>query len=173
MADKKQQTEEMQDEVLEDQKVENLGELVDEEKKELGEIEKLQEKISEAESNYRRALADYQNLQRRAQEERINWIQSANKDLLLKLLPVLDTLRLAYKHLNDKGLELSIQQFLDVLEKEGVRQIETIDKEFNPHTMECIEIVTGEEDKVIEEIRAGYMLHDKVLQSAQVKVGRK
>jgi molecular chaperone GrpE len=91
----------------------------------------------------------------------------------LKLLPVLDTLVLAQKHLNDKGLELSIQQFLDVIEKEGVKQIETKDKEFNPHMMEVIEIVDGEDGKVLEEIRAGYMLYDKVLRPAQVKVGKK
>lgn len=137
------------------------------------EIDKLKNKLTECESNYKRALADYQNLQRRVQEEKIGWIQSANKDLLLKLLPILDTLMLAYKHLNDKGLELSIQQFLDILEKEGVRKIETIGKQFDPHTMEGVEIVEGENGKVIEEIRAGYMLYDKVIRPAQVKVGKK
>ena len=136
------------------------------------EIEELKQKVTECENNYKRALADYQNLQRRVQEDRINWIQTANKDLLLKLLPVLDTLMLAQKHLNDKGLELSIQQFLDILEKEGVKKIETGGKEFDPHTMEGVEIAEGQNNKVLEEIRAGYMLYDKIIRPAKVKVGK-
>lgn len=140
---------------------------------ESNEIEVLKNKVLDVDNQYRRALADYQNLQRRVQEERIQWLQSANKDLLLKFLPVLDILILAAKHLNDKGLELSIQQFLDVLEKEGVKKFETGQKKFDPHVMECIETVEGKEDFVIEEVRAGYLFHEKVLRTAQVKVGKK
>lgn len=140
--------------------------------KENKESDELRKKIAECEDIYKRALADYQNLQRRVQEEKAHWIRNANKDLLLKLLPVLDTLNLASKHINDQGLTLSIQQFLDVLEKEGVKKIETVGKSFDPHTMECVETVVGREGKVLEEIRSGYMLYDTVLRAAQVTVGK-
>src|SRR5215213_8346186 len=79
------------------------------------EKEALQQKIEEAENKYRRALADYQNLQKRVQEEKIDWIRSANKELLLRLLPVLDTLMLANQHVQDEGLKVTMQQFLDTL----------------------------------------------------------
>ncbi len=156
----------------EEPKLEEQEPLKQEEHAVTEEIESLKTRVIELESHYKRALADYQNLQRRVEEERINWIQSANKELLLKILPILDTLMLAHKHLKDKGLELSIQQFLDILEKEGVAKIETAGKEFNPHTMECVEIIEGDNNKVLEEARVGYMLYDKVIRPAQVKVGK-
>jgi molecular chaperone GrpE len=138
----------------------------------LAEIEALKKQVEEFENNYRRALADYQNLQKRVQEEKSEWIRSANSDLMLRILPVLDTLMLAQQHVKDQGLQVSVQQFLDVLKSEGVTKIKTVGEEFNPHLMECIATEAGDENKVIEEIRAGYVLYDKVLRPAQVKVGK-
>src|SRR5260221_14200086 len=137
------------------------------------ECEELELKLQKAEGNYKRAVADYQNLQRRTQEEKVSWIKSASKDLILKMLPVLDTLILANKHLKDKGLDLSIDQFLKVLKEEGVEKIETIGKDFDPNLMEAITTQVGEDGKVLEEIRAGYRLYDQVLRTAQVVVGKK
>lgn len=131
-----------------------------------------QKKIEELEHQVKRYLADYQNLQRRVQEEKYQWVRSANKELLLKLLPVLDTLMLAQKHIQDKGLELSIDQFLKALEAEGVKRIKTGGEKFNPHEMEAIGTAEGEKEKVIEEVRAGFMLYDTVLRTAQVIVGK-
>ena len=151
-----------------------VDESVDEEELEQeSEIEALQLKVEEAENNYRRALADYQNLQKRTQEDRMQWIRSANKDLLLRILTVLDTLMLAHQHKEDKNIEVSIAQFLDVLKAEGVTKIETKGKKFDPHLMEAIATDEGEEGKVLEELRAGFMLHDSLLRAAQVKVGKK
>lgn len=144
---------------------EKLGEV-------LAELEALQKQIQEFENNYRRALADYQNLEKRVREERSELIQSANKDLILRILPVLDTLILAQQHIEDQGLQVSVQQFLDTLKSEGVTKIETVGHEFDPHLMECITTEAGEVNKVLAEIRAGYMLGEKVLRPAQVKVGK-
>ncbi len=130
-----------------------------------------EEKAREWEEKYKRALADYHNLVKRAQNERAGWIQTANKELLLRLLPVLDTLILAHKHSQDKTLAVTAQQFLDVLRAEGVERIKTEGKEFDPHLMEAIDTVDGEAGKVIEEVRAGYRLHDILLRPAQVRVG--
>ena len=136
------------------------------------ELEALKKQVEEFENNYRRALADYQNLQKRVQEEKSEWIRSANRELILRILTVLDTLMLAQQHVKEQGLEVSVQQFLDILKSEGVTKIETVGHEFNPHLMECITTEPGEENKVLEEIRTGYMLYDKVLRPAQVKVGK-
>lgn len=131
------------------------------------------EAIAAADNNYKRALADYQNLQKRTQEDRLQWIQSANRELLLRILTVLDTLMLAQQHMQDKNLAVSIQQFLDVLKSEGVTRIETVGKKFDPHLMEAIATGDGKDGEVLEELRAGFMMHDRLLRAAQVKVGKK
>lgn len=136
------------------------------------EVEELKQKVQELEEKYKRALADYQNLERRVLEEKKEWIRMANKELILRLLPVLDTLMLAGIHVQDEGLKLSIQQFLDVLKNEGAERVETRGERFNPETMECVETGKGEEGKVLEEIRAGYLLYGRTLRVALVRVGK-
>ncbi len=143
-----------------------------EEPKEEGEKEDLLQKVQELEDKYKRALADYQNLQRRTQDEKREWARFSNKDLILKFLPILDTLMLAEKHTKDQNFVLTVQQFLQALEQEGIKRIKTVGEDFNPHTMECVTTAEGEENKVLEEVRAGYTLFDQVLRSAQVVVGK-
>lgn len=151
------------EEVVEEKQGDGLGE----------ELQKLRDVAGQLDNQLKRSLADYQNLQRRTQEEKVEWIKMANKEFILKLLPVLDTLMLAGKHIEDKGLELSIDQFLRLLEQEGVKRIETIGKEFDPHVMEAVSTKQekGQTGKIVEEMRAGYMYGETVLRAAQVIVG--
>lgn len=137
------------------------------------EIEELKKDVEAYKAKYMRALADYQNLEKRSREERMEWIKNAGRDIILHMLPVLDTLMLASKHSKDDNLLISIAQFLDSLKAEGVTRIETKGKNFDPALMEAIQAVDGEEGKVIEEIRAGFMLHDHLLRAAEVTVGKK
>ena len=130
------------------------------------------EEFKNLENQLKRALADYQNLEKRIAEEKISWIKAANKDLLLKLLPGLDSLILAEKHTQDEGVKLSIKHFLDILELDGVKKIETVDKDFDPNFMEAVSTTQGEDGKIIEEVRTGYTLFDQVLRPAQVVVGK-
>ncbi len=132
----------------------------------------LKQKVADLENNYKRALADYQNLEKRVREEKSNWIKVANKELLLRILPILDTLLFASVHSKDQSLTVSIQQFLDVLKSEGVERVKTVGEEFDPRTMECVVTEEGEDGKVLEELRSGYMLGEHVLRPAQVKVGK-
>ncbi len=129
-----------------------------------------EQKIENLENQLKRTLADYQNLEKRVSDEKSEWVKMANKDLLLKLLPVFDTLNLAQRHIQDEGLILSIKQFLDVLKSVGVERINTQNQAFDPSLMEVVE-KTGEEGKVLEETRAGFTLFGKMLRPAQVKVG--
>ncbi len=149
----------------------------DEEKLDGEKIDELKKTVEELEDKYKRALADYQNLEKRVAEEKKELIRRANKDLLLRLLPVLDTLIQAAKHSKDEGVALSVQQFLDTLKIEGVEKIEVKDKKFDPHLMECIETIkvdsNKEEGKVLREHRTGYTLFkDILLRPAQVGVGK-
>jgi len=143
--------------------------------------DEVEEKTEELLDQLKRTLADYRNLEKRVEENRIEWIKMSNKQLLLRLLPGLDALLLAEKHTQDEGIKLSIKTFLDILEDEGVKKIETLGHDFDPNLMECVGTVEGDpsadsgqgEGKVIEELKPGYMLHDKVLRVAQVTVGKK
>lgn len=135
-------------------------------------VDSAEQKVLDLENQVKRILADYQNLEKRVAGERRELIMTANKDLLLKILPVLDTLILASKHSTDKTLEVTIQQFLEILKNEGVTRIKTENQEFDPNTMECVTTAEGEEGKVLEELRAGYKLDEKALRTAQVKVGK-
>lgn len=136
------------------------------------EFEKVKEQVIRLEDNYKRALADYQNLLRRTQDEKREWAKFSNKDLVLKFLPILDTLMLAEKHTKDQNFVLTVQQFLSTLLQEGVERIKTIGEDFNPQTMEAVSTADGESGKVLDELRAGYMFEDTVLRPAQVIVGK-
>jgi len=156
---------------MNDDKKKKVEEEIDESDKVSEELENLTQQVEEFENKYKRAIADYQNLQKRVQEEKSEWIRSANKDLILRILTVLDTLMLAQQHTQDKNIQVTIQQFLDILKSEGVIKIETVGQKFDPAVMEAIATDTGEDGMVLEELRAGFMIYDKLLRAAQVKVG--
>lgn len=129
------------------------------------------QQVEEITNQLKRALADYQNLEKRVLGERAAWIMSANKDLILRLLPGLDSLILAEKHTEDEGVKLSVKHFLDSLKAEGVEKIETENAGFDPNLMEAVTTAEGEEGKVVEEIKSGYTLNGEVIRPAQVVVG--
>jgi molecular chaperone GrpE len=129
------------------------------------------EEFKDLENQLKRALADYQNLEKRIAQEKGEWIRSANKNLILNLLPGLDSLLLAEKHTKDEGVRLAIKHFLEVLEIDGVKKIETVGLDFNPNLMEAVATLEGEEGKVIEETRSGFTISGQVLRAAQVIVG--
>jgi molecular chaperone GrpE len=131
-----------------------------------------EQKILELEDKYLRAVADYRNLEKRVAEERLEYIKFANRELLERLLPSFDTLFLAEKYVQDDGLKLTIKTLYDALDQVGVKRVQTLDQDFNPDTMACIETVAGQENKVIEEIRPGFMLFEKTIRPALVKVGK-
>lgn len=136
-------------------------------------IEELKKQIDEWKNKYLRALADYQNLEKRTHADKEETRKFAVAVFLERLLPVADTLEKAQGHLKDQGLALALKE-LDVLFSEfGVSRIETLGQVFNPHEMECVEVVDGKENDVVEEVLPGYRLHGKLLRVAQVKVGKK
>lgn len=131
----------------------------------------LENQIATLEENLKRALADYQNLERRVLNERAELIKYSNQELLKTLLPSFDNLYLAEKYIEDEGIKLTVKKLTENLEEVGVKKIEVENKKFDPNTMECIDVVEGKKDMVISEVRPGFMLFDKVIRPAQVKVG--
>lgn len=128
--------------------------------------------IKRLENLWKRALADYQNLEKRINFEKEDFVKFANSQLILKILPSLDSLEKAEKHLKDQGLNLALKQLKEGLVQEGLEKIQTQGKDFDPEEMECVEVGQGKEGKVLDEIRAGYKLGDRVLRVAQVRVGK-
>lgn len=135
--------------------------------------EQFNKEVEQWKGKYLRALADYQNLEKRTQAEKQEIRKYAAEVVLTRLLPVLDTLSEATKHVQDMGIELALKELSTVLSEQGVEKIEVIGKPFNPHQMECIEVVAGSDNMVVEELLPGYRIHDKILRIAQVKVGKK
>lgn len=128
-------------------------------------------KVADLENKWKRALADYDNLQKRIGREKEEFIKFATCVLIDKILAVLSDLERAQAHLKDQGLELAIGKLKDVLKKEGLEEIEVSGKKFDTQLMECVEKVKGEENKIIEVVNKGYLMHGRVLRPAQVKVG--
>jgi molecular chaperone GrpE len=131
------------------------------------------EKNQELENSLKRALADYQNLERRVEEERRLLTNLSSAVLIEKFLPVLDNLESAQMHLKDEGLEMVIKQFKDILKEEGVEEIEAQGRPFDPNLHEATEVIEGKNDnKIVKILRKGYKINDKVIRPAQVSVER-
>lgn len=135
-------------------------------------VSNLRDKVEELTNKWKRALADYQNLEKRVEREKKEFVKFSNASLLDKLLGVLDDLERADKHLDDEGLNLAVKQFHTIIETEGVEEIGAEGKEFDPEIMDCSELVPGKKNKVVEVVQKGYLLNNKVLRPAKVKVGK-
>ncbi len=129
------------------------------------------EQIKTLEERFLRSVADYQNLQRRTNEERANFIAFASEGLLKKIVEVLDDLENCVAHIDDAGLRSIVEKLKKILKSEGVEEIKTEDASFEADLHEAIETVDGEKDKVIKTYRKGYKLNDKLLRPAMVSVG--
>lgn len=134
------------------------------------ELVQTQEQLATAQEAQRRALADYQNLQRRTQEERSYMAKMATQDLVSDLLDHLDHLSMAVEHSQDKGLEMIVSQLWGTLKNHGVAELDVVGQPFNPDVMEAVE-TTGKDGVVTKVVQRGYSLNGVVLRVAKVVVG--
>lgn len=151
------------------------------------EIEELKTRISELEgenvrlkNEYLKAYADTENTRRRLQQEAEQTRKYRIQSFALDILPVLDNLEraLAIEPTPEtesyrKGVEMIYQQLIHALTKEGVSEIEALGKEFDPnfHQALMMEAVEGAEpNHVVEVLQKGYLLKDRILRAAMVKV---
>jgi len=138
------------------------------------EIVQLKQQVDEFKNKYLRAIADYQNLEKRINDERFELMKMANKNLLIRILPFLDNLGKAEVFVKDQGLKISKDHFLQILKEVGLEEIDILNKDFDPVSAEAIDIIPGKEDnKVVEVLRKGYKFGDKIIRVAQVKVSKK
>jgi molecular chaperone GrpE len=147
------------------------------------EIAKLIREKEEQHDRLLRVQADFDNYRKRVQKEQANLLRYGSETALREILPIIDNIELAVdsarSHKNSdsqlrEGIEMILNQFFTALEKLGVRPIETVEHQFDPNKHDALLRVyapEAEENEVIQEIRKGYYLHDKVLRPAQVTVG--
>ena len=144
-------------------------------------IQQLQREKLELENVYKRAVADYQNLERQVQREKAEFMKFASAMLCGRFLEVLDNLEQAVAGMNDEekksgwavGVVMTMKQFRDLLKDEGITEIEVEGKDFDAFVMEAVDRVEGEENKVVKVLKKGYKMKDgKVLRPAQVLVGK-
>ena len=142
-------------------------------------IESLREALDQAHAARLRAAADYQNLQRRAQEERAEFGRYQLTASVLNFLPVLDDLERAVESEHEaikdhpwvEGVNLVMQKFRGVLESAGVIEVHALGQPFDPAKHEAVGSAPGPDGTVVRVLRRGYTLNDKVLRAAMVLVG--
>ncbi len=133
--------------------------------------QELHHQLQEITEKHRRALADYQNLEKRISQQRADFTRLANVGLIIRILTLLDDLERAATHINDSGLDLVIHNFHQLLQDEQVKPIPAAHQVFNPQLMECTDTVPGKKDQVIQVLQPGYTLGDTVIRPAKVQVG--
>ncbi|MCH7492923.1 nucleotide exchange factor GrpE [Patescibacteria group bacterium] len=141
-----------------------------------------QKKMEEYMNGWKRAKADYINLKKETDKKHQELIQFANAGLILEMLPIHDNFKRAWEHVPDnykkgeewlKGIEQIKKQFTELLKNMGIEEIRTVGEKFNPEVHEAVAKEKSEDIKsgrVIEEVKTGYKLYDKVLDHAKVKV---
>lgn len=187
--DKKKKQEEIKEKTQEEIKEKNLEDEFDKksQKKEENlesaklEIEKLKSEVEDWKNSYLRKQADFQNFTKRKEKEMEELRKFASEKIIVKLLDGIDNLSRAVetsKQMSDfeslsKGVEMTLNQFKEILKAEGVEAIDTKDKEFNPQEHMAVMVEENEEIKenhVIEEFQKGYKLKGKVVRPSMVKV---
>jgi len=130
--------------------------------------------------NWQRTEADFRNYKAREEKEKKELIDWANSTLVCDILPVLDAFNRAFEGVTPTDEELSwitgfrqIQKMLlDVLGKHGLDEMKCVGETFDPNFHEAIVQQEGAEDVILDEVRKGYKLKDKLLRAPQVVVGK-
>ncbi len=147
-----------------------------------GNDEKAELALQEQKEKYLRLYADFDNYKRRTAKEKMELIQTAGKDVIQGLLEVMDDMERAEKQMANaddmnivkEGVLLVFHKLRSSLQAKGLKEMESIGKEFNPDIHEAITEVTslGNEGKIIDQVEKGYYLNDKIIRFAKVVVGK-
>ena len=151
------------------------------ENKENKELEEALKKVEENLAGWKRAMADYQNLEKQVARDREMIRKFATEDLIINLLPVLDQSEQALKNMPleipeeikswTKGGQMVFEGLKGILKNHGLERINSVGEKFDPVLHESMES-RKEENKnsgiVLEEIRAGYKLNGEIIRPAQV-----
>lgn len=141
-------------------------------------LETQKAEIDEKDDRLKRLMAEFDNFKKRSAKEREGLYNSIIADIALSLLPVIDNLEKAVSVKTEDnnykiGVELVLKQFKDVLNSNGVTEIEAVGKTFDPELHEAVSSVEDSElgvQEIKEEYRKGYMIGNKVIRHSLVVV---
>ena len=141
-------------------------------------IETQKQELEEKDDRIKRLIAEFENFKKRSSKERENLYNSIIGDIITSFLPIIDNLEKAAQTKTDdqeykQGIELVLKQFKEVLEANGVKEIESVGQTFNPELHEAITSVQDDNlgvQEIKEEYRKGYMIGDKVIRHSLVVV---
>lgn len=146
------------------------------------EIEKVQLEKKETYERMLRIQAEYENFKKRTEREKIAERKYKAQDLANELLPVLDNFERALQievNENNKsifeGISMVYSQLKEALKSQGIDEIETVGNQFDPnqhHAIMQVEDDEREANEIVEELQKGYMLKDRVIRPAMVKVNK-
>ncbi len=146
--------------------------------------EELEKKTEEAQKHYDqylRSLAEVENMRKRTQREKEEYMKYAHVSIIKKLLPIIDDFNrgvtAAHKSKDfdtlNKGVEITARNLMELLRQEGVAEIDCLGKPFDPQYHEPLMVEPSDEhpeNTVIEELGKGYTLHDRIIRPSLVKV---
>lgn len=139
--------------------------------------------VAELKDKYLRLLAEFENYKRRTTKERADLFKSANQELMVALLPVLDDFERARQHTKDAtnaqavrdGLDIVYNKLSKTLQQKGLKPMESTGATFDSELHEAITQIPAptadQRGRVIDEVERGYYLNDKVLRHAKVVLG--
>ncbi|MBL7813088.1 MAG: nucleotide exchange factor GrpE [Bacteroidetes bacterium] len=140
--------------------------------------------LAEEKDRYLRLYSEFENYRRRMAKERLELFQTAGKDIIVSLLPILDDFERAMKaaeNLNSdarpalEGFQLIQKKLQSMLESKGLKPLESIGKPFDVEFHEAITRFAAPDEsmkgKVIDEVEKGYLLNEHVIRFAKVVVG--
>ena len=148
-------------------------------KEQMEKMEALAQQLSEQQDKFLRLAAEYDNYRKRTAKEKENIYADAKIETLTAMLPVYDNLERALMQFGDddsphrKGVEMIFTQFKESLAKLGVTAIEAVGQPFDPEKHNAVMHVEDEsvgENTVVEVLQQGFLLGDRVLRFAIVKV---
>lgn len=166
-----------------DQPTENVPETAEQTEQGNSETEKLQAELAEMKDKYLRMYSEFENFKRRTSKERIDTLQTANRELMVALLPTLDDFERTTKSLESsdniealkEGIKLVYNKFQRTLEQKGLKPLEAKGTTFDSELHEAVtQIPAPSEDlkgKVVDELEKGYYLNDKIVRYAKVVIG--
>jgi molecular chaperone GrpE len=149
----------------------------------LADVRAIDEKLAEMQDKYLRLSAEFDNYRKRTLREKIELSKYAGENLLLSFLPIMDDFERALKHMDSTtdcialkdGIDIMYVKFSDFLKQNGIKEIESLNTNFNVDLHEAVaNVPVHEEDKkgkVVDVVLKGYYLQDKVLRFAKVIVG--
>ncbi|NCS98629.1 nucleotide exchange factor GrpE [Candidatus Parcubacteria bacterium] len=148
-------------------------------------LKKCQEEKQEYLNGWQRSKADFINFKKRSEESKKDIAKYASENIILEIIPIIDNFEQAFKNKQvwesvdenwRKGIEMIHAQLVNVLKRNGVTEIESLGKEFDPKIHESVEIVKVDDkkdnDKIIEVLQKGYKIDGKVIRHPNVKVGK-